>query len=81
MAEALGSLAGLLLALIVTLCVAGFPVVILAHWGLRVRRAWRREQQERRPRQPYDDAYERALWDRAAANGYADGTRRAIEGL
>ena len=80
MAYVLGSLTGLLLGLVVALCVAGFPVVILLHWWLKLRRAWRREQRERRPRQPYDDAYERALWDRAAANGYDDGTRRAIEG-
>ena len=80
MAYVLGSLTGLLLGLVVALCVAGFPVVILLHWWLKLRRAWRREQRERRPRQPYDDALERELWEIAAANGRRD-ARRAIGGL
>jgi len=51
--------------------------VILAHYVLKARRLHRRWQAERRPRQPYDDAYARAVWDTAAENG----RRAALEDL
>lgn len=65
----LGGLAGLLVALFGALCLFGWPIVAFLHYLIKLRRAWRRERQERRPRQPYDDAYERAVWDAAARNG------------
>jgi len=75
----LGSLFGFLLCLFIVGAVAAYPVVIVAHYALKVRREWRRQQAAQRPRQPYDDALERELWDIATANGRRD-ARRRVEG-
>ena len=77
MAGFLGAVAGVLLCLLIVAAVAAVPLVILAHYALKARRMWRRAQAERQPRQPFDDAYQRAVWERAAENG----RRAALEDL
>lgn len=74
----LGSLAGLWMVLAVVIAVAGYPVVIFLHALLRLRRAWRAE--HRPTPQPYDDAFDRELWDIATVNG-REAARRQVEGL
>lgn len=78
MADFLGGLFGILLGLIIVALIGAVPLVILAHYALKGRRMWRRWQAEQRPRQPYDDAFERELWDIGAANGRRDARRRAL---
>lgn len=82
MAGFLGGLFGVLLCLIVVALIGAVPLVILAHYVLKGRRAWRRWQAEQEPHQPYDDAYQRAVWDRATRNGERDALDdlREIEG-
>ena len=67
----------LLITLLILLAISPYLAVITAHAAINLYRAWRRWQAERRPRQPYDDAYQRAVWDVAAENGYRDGLERA----
>ena len=78
MASFLGGLFGVLLCLLLVGGVLAVPAVILAHYLIKLRRAWRRHQAEQRPRQPYDDAYQRELWEQATANGIADARRRVL---
>lgn len=64
--------------LIVAVIFAGPPLavaVIVWHIVTRARRAHRRYSAS--PRQPYDDAYQRAVWEVAAENG----RRAALEDL
>jgi hypothetical protein len=78
MAGFLGGLFGILVGLLIFVAVPlSVALVILAHCADRARRMWRRWQAERRPRQPYYDAYQRAVWDGAAENG----RRAALEDL
>lgn len=79
MAGFLGGLAGFLLGLLLVGLVTAWPAVILAHCALKLARQWRRRQAEQRPRQPYDDAYQRALWDVATRNGERDALERLRE--
>ena len=78
MAGFLGGLAGVLLCLLLIGGVLATPAVLLAHHLLKLCRAWRRHQAEQRPRQPYDDAYQRELWEQATANGRRDARRRVL---
>lgn len=78
MAGFLGGLAAVLLCLLIVAVPTGVLLVILGHYVIKGRRAYRRWQAEQEPRQPYDDAYQRELWDIATANGADDARRRAL---
>lgn len=69
-------LGGLLVWLLLLAGLAGlcaYPVILAWHAWTRASRAHRAAHQP--PRQPYDDAYERALWERATSNGWRDAHR------
>lgn len=76
----LGALVGTLGALLFVLAVTSIPVLVAWYlWQLIQRQRKRREWDRRRAqRQPYDDAFDRELFDQATVNGQRDAQLRLL---